>query len=133
MATFMKLTTTIARSLGVLTAGLIAAVVFTACGSKPASDPQASAIAQERERLLTENQELAQVRTENEEVRRLRKKIRSCPSFERVQEATRLKKDNLQLRQQIAKLPRKAPPPKPRPPRPRPIPPRLKRATSQKR
>jgi hypothetical protein len=89
-----------------LLAALFTAILaVSGCSSKDAADPQTAALGQERDRLLAENQGLAQARIDNEEVQRLKKdnselaKLRS-----RYQESGRLKKENEQLRQQWAKL-----------------------------
>lgn len=85
-----------------LCAALLAA---SGCNSKDAADPQATALAQERQRLTAENQELAQARIDNEEVQRLQKDNQDLARLRsRYQESGRLRKDNEQLRQQLAKL-----------------------------
>jgi len=79
--------------------------IVAGCNLHQDADPNAAAQAQERERLLAENQALPDVRVEHEEVQRLAKENQELPKARnQYQEAARLRKENEQLRQQLAKL-----------------------------
>jgi hypothetical protein len=78
---------------------------LTGCGSGGVHDQAVAAQNQEKERLLAENQDLAQVKADNEEVQRLKKENQDLAKLRsQYQEAGRLRKDNAQLRDQVAKL-----------------------------
>ena len=84
---------------------LLLVIATSGCGSRGSADGANAALAQERDRLSTENQALDQARTDNQEVQRLKTELQDLPKVRsQYQEAARLRKENEQLAREVAKL-----------------------------
>jgi hypothetical protein len=81
------------------------ALMTSSCGPNASSDGGNPAIAQERDRLLSENKSLDQARADNQEVQRLKTELQElAKARSQYQEANRLRKENAQLSAELAKL-----------------------------
>ncbi len=101
----MKVTDKLHRHLLWMCVAIASGLILTGCGSSNTTDQALATQNQEKERLQSENQELAQVTADNQEVQRLKKENQDLPKARsQYQEAARLRKENEQLRQQIVKI-----------------------------